>query len=278
MSTETKVPNTPNQGVCAPRITSETLESTVRQICIFASGSEMKIASTIIQEIKNQREQIKAKQDELSEVSKKLEEQEKNRTIAMDQWFIGIKAEKSKFKDAEAQIESLGESIAEKDKKLAESAQKIKSIEEEKQNAQSELLREKTKVIGLSEDITLVQMKLKENDAAIKNLHTARLSATNSLSSKRVENEVLEKELSSLKRIARDSQIQLQRLEGYGFRGHQMDEDSMLVNTSWLYKHMMLTNCYRVDGFSSLWDYATDQMSHIMMQNIDSAVLNVSMA
>lgn len=278
MSTETKVAHTPNQGATAPRITSDTLESTVRQICIFANSSEMKIASTIIHEIKNQREQIKTKQDELSEVRKKLEEQDKDRSIAMDQWFIGMQTEKSKFKEAEAQIESLHESIVKKDNKLAESAQKIKNIEEEKKKVQLEYLSVKTKANELSEDITLLQKKLKERDTTIDNLQTDKLSMTNSLSSEKNKNEKLEKELSSLKSIARESQIRLQKLEGYGFRGHQTDEDSMLVIINWLFKYTLLTDCSRVDGFSSLWDYATNQMHHIMMQDIDSAALSVSMA
>lgn len=278
MSTETKVPHTPNQGATAPRITSEILESTVRQICIFANSSEMKIASTIIHEIKNQREQIKTKQDELSEVRKKLEEQDKDRGIAMDQWFIGMQKEKSKFKAAEAQIKSLHESIEEKDKKLAESAQNIKNIEKDKEKAQLEHLSVKTKANELSENITLLQKKLKERDTTIDNLQTDKVSMTKSLSSEKNKNEELEKELSSLKSITQKSQIRLQKLEGYGFCGHQADEDSMLVIINWLFKYTLLTYCSRVDGFSSLWDYATDRMYHIMMQNIDSAALSVSMA
>jgi myosin heavy subunit len=278
MSTETKVPHTTNGGVTATPISSETLENTVRQICIFASSSEMKIASTIMFEMQNQREQMKKKQDELSEVRKKLKEQEENQTIAMDQWFIGMQTQKSKFKAAEGQIQSLRESIAKKDNMLAESAQKIKKFGEEMKKVQSEHVNEKTKVNQLSQDITLLQKKLKESNGTIDSLQTAELGIANSLSSERKKTGELEKELTSMKSIAQESQDRLQRLEGYGFRGHQMDEDSMLAITSWKCEYMILTDYSRVDGFSSLWDYATDQLYHIMMQDIDSAVLSVSMA
>ncbi|KAJ5372452.1 hypothetical protein N7517_004458 [Penicillium concentricum] len=256
MSTETRVPHAANQGVTAPPITSETLESTVRQICIFASRSEMKIASTIILEMQNQREQIKTKQDELSEVRKKLEDQKENQTIAMDQWSIGIQTQKSKIKAAEAQIQSLRESIAKKDNNLAESAQKIKNFAEETKKVQLEHLSEKTKVNQLSEEIISLRKKLIERNGIIDNLQTAELGMTKSLSSERKKNGELEKELISMKSVAQERDIRLQKLEGYGLRGHQMDEDSM------------------IDGFSRLWNYATDQLYHIMMQNIDNAVLS----
>ncbi|KAJ5816156.1 hypothetical protein N7447_008389 [Penicillium robsamsonii] len=256
MSTETQVPRAPSQGVTAPLVTSEALEVTVRQICTFASSSEMKIASAIILEMQNQREQIKRKSDELSEIRKKLEEQEKNQNIAMDQWFIGMQTQKSKFEACEAQVQSLRGTIAKKENELAQSAQKNKNIEDEKKKAQLEHLSEKSKANGLSNDMTSLEKRLKEKDAIINNLRTANLGMTNSLSSEKNKNEELEKEVSSLKSIIRESQARLQKLEGYGFCGHQMDEDSM------------------VDGFSSLWDYATDQMYHIMMQDIDTAALN----
>lgn len=183
--------------------------------------------------MQNQRQQIKTKQDELSEVLKKLEDQEENQTIAMDQWFIGMQTQKSKFKAAEAQIQSLRESIAKKDNNLAESAQKIKNFAEETKKVQLEHLSEKTKVNQLSEDITSLQKKLKERNGIIDNLQTAELGTSKSLSSEKKKNGELEKELILMKSIAQDSQIRLQKLEGYGFRGHQMDEDSMLVLTSW---------------------------------------------
>ncbi|KXG46282.1 uncharacterized protein PGRI_051380 [Penicillium griseofulvum] len=256
MSTETKVLHTPTQGATAPRITREIFESTVKQLCIFASSSDMEIASTIIHEIRNQREQINTKQNELLEVRKKLEEQEKDRNIAMNQWYIGMQTEKGKLEAAEVKIESLHESMAKKDSNLAESTQKIKNIEEEKEKVQLELLSAKDKVNGLSEFIISLQKKLEERDAIIKDLRSAKSSLTNSLSSKKKKNEELETELSSLRSTSQESQIQLQKLEGYGLCGHQMDEDSM------------------VDGFSSLWDYATDQIHRIMMENIDSAALS----
>jgi chromosome segregation ATPase len=238
----------------------------------------MKNASTIILEMQNQREQIKAKQDELSEVRKKLEEQENNQTIAMEQWFIGMKTHKSKFEAAEAQIQSLLESSAEKDSKLAESAQKIKTLGEEKKKAQLEHQNEKKKVNQLSDDITLLQKKLKEKNGIIEKFQSDELQMKSSLSSERKKNEELKKELTSVKSIAQESQIRLQKLEGYGFRGHQMDEDSMLVITSCLYRYMILTDCSRVDGFSKLWGYATVQLHHILMQNVDGGVLSVSKA
>ncbi|KAJ5519884.1 hypothetical protein N7463_000337 [Penicillium fimorum] len=256
MSTETKVLRAPNQGVTALPVTSEALEITVRQICIFASSSEMKIASAIILEMQNQREQLKKKSNELLEVRKKLEEQEKNQTIAMDQWFIGMQTQKSKFEASEAQVQSLRQTIAKKDNELAESARKIKNVEEEKKKAQLEYLSEKAKANGLSDDITSLQRRFKEMDATINNLQKAKLGMTNSLSSERKKNEELEKEVSSLKNFVQKSQARLEKLEGYGFCGHQMDEDSM------------------ANEFSSLWDYATHQMHHIMMQDIDTAVLN----
>ncbi|OQE06550.1 hypothetical protein PENVUL_c017G03313 [Penicillium vulpinum] len=256
MSTETEVPPKPNHGVTTPRITSEILESTVKHISSFASSPEMKIASTIIHEIKNQRDQIKTKQDELSEVRKILAEKEKHQTIAMDQWLIELQKEKTKSKNAEAELKLLRGSIAEKDSKLAEAAQKIKNIEEETKNARSEHLSEKSKVTQLCGEITSLQKKLKEKDTIIDKLQAAESGMKDSLSSEKSKNTKLEKELSSSKKITQESQTKLQKLEDYGFRGHQMNEDSM------------------INGFSNLWNYATEQMYRIMMQDIDSAVLS----
>lgn len=276
MSTQTKVPQTPNQDANAPRITSKTLESTVRNLCSFASSPEMKIASTIILEIQNQEEQIKAKDDELSELRKKLEEQEEKRIIAIDQWFLGAQTQKSKLKDAEAEIQSLHESNAKKDSKLEESVQKIKTSEEEKKKAHSDHLNEKNKANQLRDDITALIKQLKEKNGIIENLQAAKLAMTSSLSSEREKTEELGKELTSMKSTAHESQLRLQKLEGYGFRGHQMDEDSMLVITSFLYRYMILTHFYRADGFSGLWGYAQVQLHHMMMQNVDGGVLSVS--
>ncbi|KAJ5951300.1 uncharacterized protein N7479_009713 [Penicillium vulpinum] len=228
MSTETEVPPKPNHGVTTPRITSEILESTVKHISSFASSPEMKIASTIIHEIKNQRDQIKTKQDELSEVRKILAEKEKHQTIAMDQWLIELQKEKTKSKNAEAELKLLRGSIAEKDSKLAEAAQKIKNIEEETKNARSEHLSEKSKVTQLCGEITSLQKKLKEKDTIIDKLQAAESGMKDSLSSEKSKNTKLEKELSSSKKITQESQTKLQKLEDYGFRGHQMNEDSII--------------------------------------------------
>ncbi|KAJ5761768.1 uncharacterized protein N7511_005150 [Penicillium nucicola] len=256
MSIEPSVPHKTSQDVTVPQITSETLESTVKQLCIFASSPDMEAASFIAHEIESQREQIKTKQNELSEARKKLDEQEKNQSIAMNQWFIEMQKEKANYARVEGEVVLLKESVARKDSKLAESAQRIKNLEKERNTAQSENVSEKAKVNQLSLNITSLQKVLKERDGTIDQLRVTEVSMKDTLSSEKQRNEELEKELHSQMSIIQLSQTRLHKLEGYGFPGHQMDEDSL------------------INGFSGLWDYATEQMSYIMMQDIDITILS----
>ncbi|KAL3476576.1 hypothetical protein BJX99DRAFT_270391 [Aspergillus californicus] len=250
-------PQTPtrSRGVIEPSADSDAFKNAIRYILSLASCSEAQIISAITKEITHQQEQIRETEGELARLQRHIKEQEERKTIAVGEIFTAMEKEKTKVQTVKAEKEILQKSIADKEKSLQKNAQRFKSLQGQLETTRAERFREATNAARASEDISELQEKMKERDTAIDKLKEDESSAQASLSAEKKKNAELEKALAAASADLKRARSQLRKLESFRVSPMETIEDTML------------------DEFSDLWDYATAQMSEVIAQDLDSAVL-----
>ncbi|KAL3459040.1 hypothetical protein BJX64DRAFT_265476 [Aspergillus heterothallicus] len=225
------------------------------QILSFASGSAVSIASTLTDEINRQREQIKEKEEELSKVRQMLNEQEKSTDTAVRKVCETMEKERTKVKEAEAQVALAQESNAQKDVTLAESAQQIKSLQDQLRTLKAQYSQQVSNVEQASKNIDSLNRKLKEKDAEIKKLKTAEANSAKMLKEEKTKSAELEKARDSLQAKSEDILRRLQRLESFRVSPAEVEEVPML------------------DEFTNFWDYATTELYGVLRHDVEGAIL-----
>lgn len=195
---------------------SDSLKDFLKHIIKFASSSELQLASDIIREFDHQKEQIN-----------KLSDQDKDHTITIKMMAATIEKDKKTQEDSQAQTEALKKDMVEKDKVASAYLEKLNALGKDAEKLQSEKSQEIVKVSRLSDDITSLQKNLKEKNALIDKMVASQSSFGDRLRSEEKKSGDLQKECASLKRIIEESQLKLQKLEGFRGSYPKMDEDSM---------------------------------------------------
>ncbi|KAL4787744.1 hypothetical protein BJX76DRAFT_354004 [Aspergillus varians] len=255
MSGENTPPHSPSQAVAGPTVDGDTFINTVKHIVSLASSPELKIASAIVNEIESQREQLKEREHELTKLRERMLDQEKHKTIAVNEMFAAMEKEKANVRRAEGEKEVLQKSVTGKDKALAEKAQKIKALQTQFDTLRSKCSNETAKVVQASKDISELQERLKKGNETINELKKAESSAKSQLSDQKTKTDALEKETISMRAAMEKNRTQLEKIVSFQINPLTADEDSMM------------------DEFSNLWDYATAEISAVLTQDLDNALL-----
>ncbi|KAL4861972.1 hypothetical protein BDV12DRAFT_207637 [Aspergillus spectabilis] len=250
-------PQTPTrpQGVIAPSVDSDAFKNAIRHILSLASCSEIQIVSAFIKEMTHKQEQISEREGELARLQKYINEQEERKTITVGEMFTAMEKEKTKVQTVEAEKEILQKSIANGEKSLQKNAQQLKNLQGQLETKRAECSREATNAAKASKDISELQEKMKERETAIDKLRKDESSAQASLSAEKKKNAELEKACAAASADLERARSQLRKLESFRVSPMEAIEDSML------------------DEFSDLWDYATAQMSEVIAQDLNIAVL-----
>ncbi|KAJ5929862.1 hypothetical protein N7454_006812 [Penicillium verhagenii] len=215
--------------------TSDSFKCWVKCLLDFASKPELQIASNFIREFEHQQDQIK-----------KLSDQDKNHTIAMEMMASTIEKDQTTQKEVQAKVESLRQVIADKDTTITKYLQSIKTLDNDAKKLKSDKVQDAAKIEGLANDITYLQKSLKEKDAIIHKMKAFESTSNDRLAIERTKVGKLEEQCTSMTRIMEDSQAKLNTLESFRGSYREVAEDTM------------------IDQFSSLWDYATEEMSKML--------------
>lgn len=128
MSTENQVPFEQDQGTTPQTINNDTLRDSSKHIAMLVSSREFHIVSAIVDEIALQREEICAKDEELTEVRNELSDQEEKKRVAINEMFAVNEEERAKQKETIKQMDILQRTIEEKDKALTEHSKHRESL------------------------------------------------------------------------------------------------------------------------------------------------------
>ncbi|KAL5335316.1 hypothetical protein BJX70DRAFT_401731 [Aspergillus crustosus] len=244
------------QGNTAPSTDSDLFKEAIKHILSLASCSEVQIVSALTKETAYHQEQIRARENELAKLRKQLREEEERKSIAVGEMFTAMEKEKAKVTTAETEKETLRKTMANQETELEKNAQLLKKMQIQVDTLRAQRSKDAMNAVKASNDISELQKKLKEHEAAMDKLKTAESSAQALLSAERTKNTELEKARAAASEGLETAKGQLQKLEGFRVGPSEATEESM------------------VDEFSNLWDYATAQMSRVLAQDLDGAFLN----
>ncbi|KAJ5531923.1 hypothetical protein N7494_008475 [Penicillium frequentans] len=227
------------QDVNSSLAKNDSLTSAFRQLKALASSDPLQSAAEIIRQLDHQQEQMK-------ELRKRINEQERSHTIATKVLASTIEKDKKTQIDADAEIHSLRKEIADKEKDLRDYSQKLDAAANDMKRLKSEKIQEANKAMGLSKDITSMQKALKEKDTSIDQMIALKSSFNDRLASEEKKTGDLKQECESLRAAMEDAQIKLGRLESFRAPYQEMDEDSMR------------------EQFVNLWKFATEEIFKIL--------------
>ncbi|KAJ6018276.1 hypothetical protein N7451_001655 [Penicillium sp. IBT 35674x] len=229
------------QDVNASLAKNDSLTSAFRQLKALASSDPLQSAAEVIRQLDHQQEQMK-------ELSRKLNEQERSHTIATKVLASTIEKDKKTQINADAEIYSLRKEIADKEKGLRDYSQKLDAVANDLKRLKLEKFQEATKAVKLSEDITSLQKVLKEKDTSIHQMTALESSFNDRLASEEKKTGDLKQECESLRAAMEESQSKLGRLESFRAPYQEMDEDAMR------------------EQFVTLWNFATEEIFKILKQ------------
>ncbi|KAJ5778750.1 hypothetical protein N7520_001996 [Penicillium odoratum] len=240
MSVATKSPPQPaTQDVILSSPKSDSLKSFLKCVIELATSPELQATTTIMCEFDHQKQQIK-----------QLNDLGKDHMITIKTMAATIQNEKKAHEDTQAQLERLKKEMADKDRVIADQLQKINALGKDAKNLRSEKSQETMRATRLSDENTLLQRALKEKDAIIEKNSASETALDERLKSEKKRSEKLSEDYASLERMMTEFQVKLQQTESFRAPYSEMDIELM------------------TDQFANLWDYATQQISKVLNQDI----------
>ncbi|KAL4896016.1 hypothetical protein BDV59DRAFT_210712 [Aspergillus ambiguus] len=193
--------------------------------------------------------------ERITDLEKELLEKEKRRQIHVEKLVETITRETSAHKYTKQQVQSLEKAISEKNEALYEKAEETRKLTSHAGSLQTKYTNETEKVAKAQRDIKSLQgditgkrseiNKLENTISAMKKEHAAATCLI----------EKLQAEISTMNGLLGDTRKRLQQLEGFATGFSEIEEDRL------------------IDGYTFLWEYASEEIYRQMKVDLDSEVL-----
>ncbi|KAJ5324166.1 hypothetical protein N7476_002766 [Penicillium atrosanguineum] len=228
-------------------------------------------ASATYSQIKEQQEQIRIRDAKLAKLEKDFKAQEGNKVLALSELSAVNQVLTTQKGEAETKNSSLRKEATEREKSLTEVSRRIKELQSQIQAQLLEKSSDEKNMNSMVEkhnlDIDSLQRRLKESDGVTGNIKATNVNLTSLLAVEKTKTGRLEEEKKSLDEEMQKARSRLEKLDGFIFESHKVDEQSMSVFSRKM-SYTLLTLCFRMDDFSGLWGYAKNEIWTVLRQDL----------
>ena len=205
----------------------------INHFCQLTLDPDFKNASATYTQVKEQQEQIRARDEKLTRLQKDVEAQKRKESVVISTFSAANHDLAIQKETAVKRIVSLQKENAEKEKSLAEISRRIQELQRQLQTLLSERSQDAKKMDSMitqhNSDIDSLQKRLKERETTIVNLKETHETLNGLLAFEKAKRGDLEQDKKSLDEKMLKAHSQLERIASYILQPQQINEQSMLV-------------------------------------------------